>query len=288
MSPSDVGDVGAAGCGGAEPTVDALYAAISPPVEEAMLSLIRELALATPAPARDPFYGLDRIGGPSLRLLDRLTRHGDFRKYVVVLDAGAGLGGAARWLALRYGCRVVALDACPRVVAVGARLSRRARLTTRVRGVAASFEAVPARDGVFTQVWSVEALHHALDRRRALAELFRVLRPGCTLALQEIVRRSAAVPPLGAPWRHGTIDEYLDALDAAGFHQVVHEDVTAERPETSSVVMSARGRLERLLATRLPAEDPWHRAAAALRRVDAIVAGPGYRVVHFFARRPSI
>jgi SAM-dependent methyltransferase len=274
--------------GGADPMVSALYDAFSPAVEEAMLAVIRELALATPAPGNDPFYGLDRLGGASLRLLDRLTRHGDFRKYVTVLDAGAGLGGAARWLARRYGCRVVALDVCLRLVAAGARLSRRARVAARVHGVAGSFEAVPARDGTFTQIWSVEALHQARDRRRALAELFRVLRPGCTLALQEIVRRSAAVPTLDAPWRHGTVDEHLDALDAAGFQHVLHEDVTAERPETSSLVASARRHLDRTLASDLPADDAWHHAAAAVRRVEAIVAGPEYRVVHFFGRRPGI
>lgn len=253
-----------------------------------MLAVVRELSLATPAPPYDPFYGLDRIGGPSLRVLDRLTRHGDFRKYVTVLDAGAGLGAAARWLTLRYGCRVVALDAGARLAAVGARLSRRARVAARVHGVAGSFEAVPARDGLFTQIWSVEALHHASDLGRALRELFRVLRPGCTLALQEIVRRSRTVPPLGPPWHHATSEEYREALAAAGFRHVVHEDVTAERPETSSVVTSAQARLERLLAARLAPDDPWHAAIAARRRADAIIGGPDYRVAHFFARRPSI
>ncbi len=292
--PRDRGEAG----GNWLPAAAALYDVVSPAVEQAMLSLVRELASATPAPAHDPFYGLDRIGGPSLRLLDRLTRHGDFRKYVVVLDAGAGLGGAARWLALRYACRVVALDAAPRLVAVGTRLSRRARLAGRVRGIAGSFEAVPARDDAFTQIWSVEALQHAGDRRRALAELYRVLRPGCTLALQEIVRRAPDVPGFVSSAgtsnasddpssRRGTVDEYLEALAAAGFHQVVHEDVTAERVETSSVVLSARARLERLLAATLPADDAWHALTATRRRIEERIGGE-YRVVHFFARRPSI
>ena len=282
MMPRDGGDAG-----GRSVPAAALYDVVSPAVEQAIVSLVRELASATPAPAHDPFYGLDRVGGPSLRLLDRLTRHGDFRKYVVVLDAGAGIGGAARWLARRYGCRVVALDTSPRLVAAGARLSRRVRLAGRVRGVAGSFEAVPARDGVFTQIWSVEALQHASDRRRALAELFRVLRPGCTLALQELVRRDAETHAPASPVAYGKVDEYVDALAAAGFQHVVHEDVTAERVETSSVVLSARARLERLLAATLPADDAWHDASAARRRLEERI-GSDYRVVHFFARRPSI
>jgi len=282
MMPRDGGDAG-----GRSVPAAALYDVVSPAVEQAIVSLVRELASATPAPTHDPFYGLDRLGGPSLRLLDRLTRHGDFRKYVVVLDVGAGIGGAARWLARRYGCRVVALDTSPRLVAAGARLSRRVRLAGRVRGVAGSFEAVPARDGVFTQIWSVEALQHASDRRCALAELFRVLRPGCTLALQELVRRDAETLAPASPVAYGRVDEYVDALAAAGFQHVVHEDVTAERVETSSVVLSACARLERLLAATLPADDAWHAASAARRHLEERI-GSDYRVVHFFARRPSI
>lgn len=272
----------------ADAEIAALYGAAPAAALDALVALVRELSRTVPAPRHDPFYGLDRPGGPSLRLVDWLTRHGDFRRYVFVLDAGSGLGGAARWLALRYACRVVALDVCHTQVTACARLSRRAGLAGRVAALTGSFEAVPARDGVFTQIWSVEALHHARDRRRALAELYRVLRPGSPLALQEIVRRNDAVPALGGPWRHGTIDEYLDALHAAGFRNLEHEDVTAERAETSPVVLSAAASLERVLAERLPADAPWRRAAAEARRAAAIVAGPDYRVVHFFARRPSV
>lgn len=273
---------------GAAPTHDPRSDAPSPAAEEILLELIRELALATPAPRHDPFYGLDRPAGPSLRVLEQLTRHGDFRKYVHVLDVRAGVGGTARWLTRLYGCRAIALDPSPRAVAVGARLTRRARLTARVLGLAGVPWAVPARDGVFTQIWCVEALHDAALRRRTLAELFRVLRPGCPIALQEIVRTSAATPTIGGPWQHGVLAEYLDALAAVGFQHVEHADVTAERDETSPLVLSARERLAQACAARLPPSDPWHAAAAERRHVDAILRAPDYRVVHLFAQRPSI
>src|SRR5262249_6172115 len=150
-------------------------------VEEALVDTLKTFARTIPAPRQDPFYGVDRHDAVALRTLERLTAHGDFRKYVFVLDAGGGLGGVARWLTLTYGCRVLVLDVLPRLLATAQRLTIRAGLNGRVSAVAASFEAIPIRDGFFTQIWSVEALHHADDRRRALAELFRVLRPGCTL-----------------------------------------------------------------------------------------------------------
>ena len=176
----------------------------------------------------------------------------------------------------------------PEPASRGARLTRRARLAGRVLGVAGVPTAIGARDGVFTQIWSVESLHAPGTRRPALAELFRVLRPGCPIALQEVVRRSPGAPALRGTWETGTLDEWRDDLAAAGFRQVEHEDVTDGRAETSPIVLSARARLDERLAAGLPPDDPWHAAAAERRRIEEIVAGPDYRVVHLFAQRPSV
>jgi SAM-dependent methyltransferase len=265
-----------------------VYDRIAPAVEDAMIATSKSFGRTVPAPRTDPFHGLDRRGGPSLRVLERMTAHGDFRKYVFVLDAGGGLGGVARWLTLSYGCRVLVLDVVPRLLATARRLSKRARLDGRISTLAGSFEAVPVRDGVFTQIWSVEALHHARDRPRALAELFRVLRPGSTLGIQEIVRRSESVPMIGGPWRHGTAAEYVASLAACGFSTIGCEDVTGERTDTSAVARSAEAAFERNLEARAPAAAAlWKRQADRLREVEAITQGPDYRTVQIFARRPS-
>jgi sarcosine/dimethylglycine N-methyltransferase len=270
-------------------TIADLYDRMSPAVEEAIVATAKAFTRTVPAPRADPFYGLDRHGGPSLRVLERMTAHGDFRKYVFVLDAGGGLGGVARWLALTYGCRVLVLDVLPRLLATARRLTERVRLHERVTAVAGSFAAIPVRDGVFTQIWSVEALQHAVDRRAACRELFRVLRPGSTLALQDVVRRSDAVPVIGGPWRHGTAREYVDLLAASGFATIECEDVTAERAETSAVVRSAAERFARTLRARSPeAATACERGEDDVRAIEAITAGPDYAVIQIFARRPSV
>jgi len=270
-------------------TIAELYDRISPAVEDALVATLKTLGRTVPASRTDPFYGLDRNGGPSLRMLERMTAHGDFRKYVFVLDAGGGLGGVARWLTLTYGCRVLVLDLLPRLLASAQRLTVRARLDRRLTAVAGTFEAIPVRDATFTQIWSVEALQHAHDRRRALGELFRVLRPGSTLALHEIVRRTDSVPVIGGPWRHGTKAEYLDLLAASGFTTIESDDVTAEPADGSAVTRSAEEALVRTLAERAPAEAAtWQRTEEILRTLAAILRGPDYGAVQFFARRPSV
>lgn len=253
-----------------------------------MIATLKTFARTVPAARSDPFYGLDRSGDPGLRMVERMTAHGDFRKYVFVLDAGGGLGRIARWLAVTYGCRVLILDLFPRLLAAGQRLTNRAGLG-RIAAVAGDFAAIPLRDGTFTQIWSHGALHHAAQKGRALRELFRVLRPGSTLGLHETVRRSDAVPEIGGAWRHGTAAEYLELLATSGFTSVACEDVTAEGREVSALTRPVEETFLRLLGERSPTEAAaWRRTEEALRAVETIVRGPDYRSVQFFARRPSL
>lgn len=267
----------------------ALYDCISPAVEDAMIDAWKALSRTVPAARNDPFYGLDRRCGPSLRTIERLTAHGDFRKYVFVLDGGGGSGSLARWLVATYGCRVLVLDVWPRLLAVGQRLSKRTGFLGRISAVAGDLSAIPLRHGVFTQIWSVAALQHVSDKAAAVRELFRVLRPGSTLALHEIVRRSASVPTIGSPWHHGTEDDYLELLAGAGFTTITTYDVSAEPLESSAVTSSADEAFHRLLAERSPtAAHAWHASLCELERVQVIERSQDYRTIQLFARRPSI
>lgn len=267
----------------------ALYDCISPAVEDAMIDAWKALSRTVPAARNDPFYGLDRRCGPSLRTIERLTAHGDFRKYVFVLDAGGGSGGLARWLVATYGCRVMVLDVMPRLLAVGQRLSKRAGFAGRIAAVGGDLEAIPLRDGVFTQIWSVAALHHVPNKDAAMRELFRVLRPGSTLALHERVRRSDTVPVIGDPWHHGTEDDYLALLARVGFTTITSHDVSDEPFARPAVTRSAEEAFIRLLTDRNPvAAQAWHASTRELERIQDVERGPDYRSIQLFARRPSI
>ncbi|ARZ71888.1 methyltransferase domain-containing protein [Streptomyces sp. HU2014] len=104
-----------------------------------------------------------------------------------VLDLGSGYGGTARYLAERFGCRVVALN-------LSAAQNERHRATNAERGldglvevVTGSFHDVPFPDGGFDAVCSLEALCHSDDRDKALGEAVRVLAPGGALAFTDIM-----------------------------------------------------------------------------------------------------
>ncbi len=61
-----------------------------------------------------------------------------------VLDVGGGIGGPARQLAQRFGCRVTVLDLTPEYCTVGETLTRWTRLSDRVSFVCANALAMPS------------------------------------------------------------------------------------------------------------------------------------------------
>ena len=95
-----------------------------------------------------------------------------------VLDIGAGYGGAARYLAKTYGCRVTCLNLSDVQNAYNEKKNREQGLSSLIRVVHGNFEALPFQSGVFDVVWSQDAILHSSNRQKVLAEVVRVLGPG--------------------------------------------------------------------------------------------------------------
>ncbi|CCQ75066.1 methyltransferase domain-containing protein [Magnetospira sp. QH-2] len=95
-----------------------------------------------------------------------------------ILDVGAGYGGAARFLAKRFGCQVDCLNISQTQNATNRRLTEDQGLADRITVVHGSFEDIPEEDGKFDLVWSQDAILHSGRRQRVLEEVTRVLKPG--------------------------------------------------------------------------------------------------------------
>jgi len=246
-----------------------------------VLEITRALTAAAPPPLALPYLGMDHPTDTGFHLLDGLSARGIFRKYELVLALGDGLGASARWLAARLGCEVVATAAADEAAAGGA-LSRRTALAAQVRHVAADPGALPVGAARFTHVWIVEALPRCPDAAAALAEAHRALRPGGTLAVQDLVRAPGAPPVAVAGWRFADLAARIAAVAAAGFVEVDARDVSADAGERSARVTAAR-----TLLLRRAGDDA--ELAALVAERTALAAGRaagGLRVVQILARRP--
>src|SRR5262245_37865795 len=248
-----------------------MHAAAAPPIVAAALaSVVNEVTRRTPAPRDFPYFGLDHPEGATADRLERLSELGIFRFYERVLDLAAGLGGPARWLARRHGCSVLSLDRSRARATASRLLVRRAHLADAVGVGVAEFERLPVGDASFTHAWSVAGMDEEAEPRAIFAELFRVVRPGGHVALQEWSR--AGEEP---------VREHLAALQAVGFGEVRVVSVGESHVDDSTVVTLVRTRLEQRL------EQSGERAG---RVVDgswrAIVEGRR-ALFQIFASRPA-
>ena len=135
------------------------------PVGKAVLKYETELILELLRPGRGERI-LDAGSGTGIFTREFLARGAE----VVGLDISlAMLVYAAEKAALRQAQG----DRCPMPVRVGEKASTRS-----CRGVTADMATLPFADGSFDKTVSVAALEFVADEKRAVAELFRVTKPG--------------------------------------------------------------------------------------------------------------
>jgi ubiquinone/menaquinone biosynthesis C-methylase UbiE len=96
-----------------------------------------------------------------------------------ILDLGCGTGWAARRMArVAASGEIVGLDVADVMLKRGEETSREFK---NIRYVWGSAEKIPAEDGYFSKVLSVESFYYYADQAKALDELRRVMAPKATL-----------------------------------------------------------------------------------------------------------
>lgn len=140
-----------------------------------------------------------------------------------VLDVCSGMGGPARWLAHRHGCRVTGIDLTASRVAGATRLTERVGLSDRVDFIRGDATAMPFDDRMFDVVIGQEAWVHVPDKPALVDECLRVLRPGGVVGFTDIVSVGRMTETESARLLEGmkmstpvTADWYVQAFEAAG------------------------------------------------------------------------
>jgi SAM-dependent methyltransferase len=137
-----------------------------------------------------------------------------------VLEVGCGTGNYIDWLGSSLGCKCSAVDPSPAMLA---QLRRRG---TPIRAQLGRAEALDFPDAWFDVVFSVDVIHHVVDRDQAYREAHRVLVPGglvCTVTDSEWIIRNrpqSAFFPETIPIelaRYPSIDSIKSSMAEAGF-----------------------------------------------------------------------
>lgn len=134
-------------------------------------------------------YDQDHFGGTEAN--DVLAAKAGIEAKHLVLDVCSGMGGPARYLAHRIGCRVVGLDFTGSRHHGAQRLTQLARLDRLVSFRHGNALDMPFGDAAFDVVIGQEAWCHVPDKVRLIAECTRVVKPGGVIAYTDILRRTA-------------------------------------------------------------------------------------------------
>ena len=104
-----------------------------------------------------------------------------------VLDVGSGMGGPARWLAHKFGCRVTGLDLTDSRVAGATRLTERVGLGGLVKFVQGDATRMPFSMSSFDALVSQEVWCHIPEKDALLAECARVIKSTGKIAFTDIM-----------------------------------------------------------------------------------------------------
>jgi sarcosine/dimethylglycine N-methyltransferase len=198
----------------------------------------------------------------SRRTVEQIASHlRGLGKDSYVLDVGSGYGGAARYLARRFGCRVVGLNLSEVENERARDMNRAQGLDDLIEIVDGSFEDLPYADATFDVAWSQDAILHSGRRERVIAEVARVLKPGGDFVFTDPMKADDCPDGVLTPILERI---HLDTLGSPGFYQqaaarngltlIAFEDHGEQLPRHYGRVLAETERNEAALAGRVSPE----------------------------------
>ena len=155
---------------------------------------------------------------------DSLINQLNFSEQGHVLDVGCGLGGAARYVADKYKNRVTGIDLAPEYIATGNELCSWLNLDGYITLKQGSALSMPFQDSMFDGGYMLHVGMNIDDKVSLFSEIYRVLKPGASFGIYDIMRRKEGELTYPVPWateistsKLSTPEKYIQALGDAGF-----------------------------------------------------------------------
>ena len=155
---------------------------------------------------------------------DNLFEQLNFAEQGCLLDVGCGLGGSARYVATKYKNRVVGIDLTPEYIETGKALCCWLNLDKNITLEQGSALSMPFQNNVFDGGYMLHVGMNIDDKAALFAEIFRVLKPGSTFGIYDVMRQQDGELIYPLPWatesstcKLSTSAQYKQALSDVGF-----------------------------------------------------------------------
>ena len=203
--------------------------------EEQILRTLAEQGIRLEGLTEDTLQNHDQDHFGGIEANDILAAQAGIARHHSVLDVCSGMGGPARYLANRIGCRVVGLDFTESRHLAAQRMTKLVGLDHLVSFRHGNALDMPFEDASFDVVIGQEAWCHVPDKPRLIAECARVVKPGGTIAFTDILCRPALSAEELARLTRGmpfptleSFDGYAVLLEECGCEVLLREDLSEE------------------------------------------------------------
>jgi len=141
-----------------------------------------------------------------------------------ILDVGCGLGGTSRFVANKYNNQVSGIDLTQEYIETGKALCTWVGLDKQVTLHQGNALAMPFQDEIFDGGFTIHIGMNIENKTQLFTEVYRVLRPGTSFGVYDIMRIGNGELTYPVPWATlpsisnlATPNQYKQALSDAGF-----------------------------------------------------------------------
>lgn len=210
-------------------------------------SALVELGLDLNSIEPDDLHPVDEFHTAGIEATDMVLESLKIDPDSAYLDIGSGIGGTARKVARRYGCRAVGVDLTKAYVETAGRLSALVGQDDRTDYRTGSALEMPLDDGSFDVATMLHVGMNIADKEALFREVRRVLRPGGVFAVYDVMRDTESgdiAYPM--PWSSvaetsfvSDPSDYRDGASAAGFALVSDDSYRDNARDYFARVMAA-------------------------------------------------
>jgi len=166
---------------------------------------------------------------------DILANTAAINKDITLLDVCSALGGPARHLAKKYGCKVTGLDATQKMVNEAIKRTENEGLSQQISYKLGNALDMPFKATTFDVVWGQDAWCYVTDKDRLIAEAYRVLKPGGIIAFTDWIQVGNMTEQewndlnsfMAFPYME-TLDGYEQILKKIGFEVIEKKDLSED------------------------------------------------------------